>query len=85
MTKQKFEQLSLFEVPTIYKDLTFDYEGNGYKFLGWLNLWKRYPKEYLTCKSLNHKLMDVSRGNRGYENIVSCDTCKIYWKYDSSD
>lgn len=45
---------------------------------------KDYP-EYRKCMDLNHIHIEVSKGNTGYENIVSCPICKIYWKYDSSD
>lgn len=27
----------------------------------------------------------VQHDNRGSENTVSCDACRIYWKYDCSD
>jgi hypothetical protein len=27
----------------------------------------------------------IQHDNRGSENTVSCDVCKIYWKYDCSD
>lgn len=43
-----------------------------------------YP-EYGSCSELKHKVDDVQCNSRGSENIVSCDECKIYWKYDCSD
>ncbi len=43
-----------------------------------------YP-EYGACLELKHKRDDVSHNLRGSENTVSCDICKIYWKYDCSD
>jgi hypothetical protein len=81
------------------KDLSYNYEANGYKFLGWQNGWEyirigeeqgltpnpvKYP-EYSKCREQEHQLIEVRRGDRGYENIVSCPLCKIYWKYDCSD
>lgn len=27
----------------------------------------------------------IQHNSRGSENTVSCDVCKIYWKYDCSD
>jgi hypothetical protein len=54
------------------------------KATGFGYLPKDYP-EYCSCVEANHPRHEVSRGNRGYENTVSCDICKIYWKYDSSD
>jgi hypothetical protein len=43
-----------------------------------------YP-EYTNCRKLGHKVDDIQCNQRGSENVVSCDICKIYWKYDSSD
>lgn len=43
-----------------------------------------YP-EYGKCRRLGHKIDDIAHGSRGSENTVSCDECKIYWKYDCSD
>lgn len=43
-----------------------------------------YP-EYGKCRDQKHPLDEVSHNNRGSENTVSCDVCRIYWKYDCSD
>lgn len=43
-----------------------------------------YP-EYRNCLDSGHKRDSVSHNERGSENTVSCDVCKIYWKYDCSD
>ena len=43
-----------------------------------------YP-EYRKCIDSKHRRMEVNMNQRGSENIVSCPTCKLYWKYDSSD
>ena len=43
-----------------------------------------YP-EYGRCRDAKHKCGEKSMNRRGSENVVWCDTCKIYWKYDSSD
>lgn len=43
-----------------------------------------YP-EYSSCREKKHNLDDISHNNRGSENTVSCDVCKIFWKYDCSD
>ncbi len=96
------------------KDISHNYEANGYKFLGWQNSWhhvyfdedgkqttgdiskgekpkrsfgytKEHHPEYGNCMELSHRRIEVTRDNRGSENIVSCPTCKIYWKYDCSD
>lgn len=45
---------------------------------------KDYPI-YGKCRDSHHKWDEASLSPRGSENIVSCDICKIYWKYDSSD
>ncbi len=60
---------------------------HNYKFLGWMNGWSlnKPPQEYINCHALNHKTDGIQVNQRGTENIVSCDVCKIYWKYDSSD
>lgn len=44
----------------------------------------KYP-EYNACKKQCHKLDDIGHNNRGTENTVSCDICKIYYKYDCGD
>ena len=46
-----------------------------------------YP-EYGACKRLKHKTRNFDNSmfmNRGTDNIVICDECKIYWHYDCSD
>lgn len=66
------------------KDKNYNYDSNGYKFLGWSNGWNEDQIEYLQCKELKHILISVSHDNHGSENTVSCPECKIYWKYDCS-
>ena len=63
---------------------------NNYKSLGWQNSWKfPYSKEeqseYSVCREAEHDIYDIRHNDRGSEHTVSCDICKIYWKYDSSD
>ena len=41
--------------------------------------------EYRNCVDQKHKLDNCQHSPRGSENTVSCDICKIYWKYDCSD
>lgn len=61
-------------------------KASGYKFLGWENsLSVRQIPEYINCQKENHVRDTVHHDNRGVEHTVSCDECKIYWKYDSSD
>lgn len=61
-------------------------KAEGYKFLGWENDSKvRQIPEYIKCHQENHKRDTVDHDNRGLEHTVSCDECKLYWKYDSSD
>jgi hypothetical protein len=64
-----------------------DKKENIYKDLGWENGWREYPPEYKKCVELKHRQNDVDIGppNRGIHHIVTCDTCKIKWHYDSSD
>lgn len=57
----------------------------NYKDLGWQNNWKEAPLEYKECLNLKHVREDYSKSNRGYEHIVTCDICKIVYRYDSSD
>lgn len=61
-------------------------KADGYKFLGWENgrATREHP-EYVSCHNQNHVRDTVHHDNRGNENTVSCDECKVYWKYDSSD
>ncbi len=77
------------------KDADYDYETNGYTFLGWQNSWefttvdghmvaKDQPK-HNDCINAKHTLISVSCNDKGSENVESCPICKIYWKYDSSD
>lgn len=42
-----------------------------------------YP-EYGACRDAKHKTGRKSMNQYGSENIVWCDICKIYYKYDSS-
>lgn len=44
---------------------------------------EKYP-EYRNCRDLKHKLVEIQHTRSGSENTVSCDICKIYWKYDCS-
>ena len=72
----------------------------GYKNLGWLNNWKRKPREqnkicgyenqpeYENCRKLGHRTREINNSlflYRGTENVVICDECKIYYFYDCSD
>jgi hypothetical protein len=49
--------------------------------------------EYCDCLAKGHNDWkkpeghwdNVQHNQRGSENTVSCDVCKIYWKYDCSD
>lgn len=45
---------------------------------------EEYP-EYRQCIDSGHSRDEISHNNRGSENTISCDVCKIYWKYDCSD
>lgn len=71
-----------------WKYVYFDEQGNvttnekEKKSFGYLT--SDYP-EYGKCRDLKHRRIEVQHNNRGSENTVSCDICKIYWKYDSSD
>lgn len=68
-----------------------------YVFLGWQNGWQgtvnngkhEYTKEmypqYRKCIDAGHQRDHISHNQRGSENTVSCDICRIYWKYDCSD
>ena len=71
-----------------WKHVYFDVDGNittddtKIKTFGYTK--EDYP-EYGNCKEQKHKLDEVQHNPRGSENTVSCDICKIYWKYDCSD
>lgn len=41
--------------------------------------------EYTACEEAKHHRDHLQHNQRGSENTVSCDICKIYWKYDCSD
>lgn len=41
--------------------------------------------EHSFCRKQGHKVDEVQHTRTGSENTVSCDECKIYWKYDCSD
>lgn len=45
---------------------------------------EQYP-EYRNCLDSGHKRENLQHDNRGSENTVWCEVCKIYWKYDCSD
>ena len=57
----------------------------GYKYFGWANSWREDPPEVKKCRELNHRTNRISYSNRGLHNTVSCDICKYYYNYDSSD
>ena len=76
----------------LYLDINKALKDANYKFLGWQNEWSRendsedyIVTEYRHCRRLGHTVDHVSHNPRGTENTASCDICKIYWKYDSSD
>jgi hypothetical protein len=45
---------------------------------------EEYPEWYKCQMEEKHKCDEVYHSPRGTENTVSCDICKIYWKYDCS-
>lgn len=57
----------------------------GYKFFGWANGWSKTPDEVESCRLAGHRQDDIQHNIRGSENTCSCNTCRIYWKYDCSD
>jgi hypothetical protein len=71
-----------------WKHVYFDEQGNQTtddklkRSFGYLE--SDYP-EYGKCKRLKHINDEVQHNQRASENTVSCDICKIYWKYDCSD
>jgi hypothetical protein len=60
---------------------------DDYKDLGWVNGWqgKPFPKEYIRCGNLNHKIKETQLSSRGSDYVSVCDICKIYWQLDCSD
>lgn len=52
------------------------------KTFGYLT--KDYP-EYKKCIDADHKRKEKQMTRSGSENVVWCDECKIYYKYDCSD
>jgi hypothetical protein len=71
-----------------WKHVYFDEEGNetNDKLRQKTFVYKTsdYP-EYGKCCDEKHKKDEIQHNMRGSENTVSCDICKIYWKYDCSD
>lgn len=65
--------------------ITLEFIEREYKFLGWENGWNSPKPELDVCKDAKHERRHSFRGNRGHDNTVSCDICKYYFKYDSSD
>lgn len=70
-----------------WRHVYFDKEGNvtddpekRYSF-GYL---PEDQPEYCKCRELGHRTKNVQNTPSGSENTVSCDICKIYWKYDCS-
>lgn len=59
----------------------------GYNFMGWENGWGEMnkPNGFLKCKKAEHSLKSKQHNNRGSNNTVWCEECKIFWKYDCSD
>lgn len=55
--------------------------------LGWANGWNCTPTALLRCQEKRHKPKDedVGADRRGIEHVVSCDRCKIVYRYDSGD
>jgi hypothetical protein len=50
----------------------------------WIHPREDHP-EYWACRDAGHVPDTVLHNVRGTENTVSCDKCKIYWKYDCGD
>lgn len=46
---------------------------------------EKHPEWHICQMEHKHKTDEVYHSPRGTENTVSCDVCKIYWKYDCSD
>lgn len=67
------------------KEINTKLKEANYKFYGWENAWGHVPEEVKNCLNQSHKIDFVEHDKRGMENTASCDVCKIYWKYDSSD
>lgn len=58
---------------------------NGFKFIGYLNDPEtRTNPAYINCQNSDHERNQVDN-NETCDHTISCDICKIYWKYDSSD
>ena len=55
-----------------------------YKDFDWQNGWAETPERVKECINEGHKRHDVQITRNGSENIVSCDICKYYYKYDCS-
>lgn len=56
----------------------------GYKFLGWMNGWVTVPQECKHCRE-NHHSQKTIDDYQTCDHTISCDVCKIFWKYDSGD
>ena len=82
--KAKCEKTKAFIEANI-KPSNYDYDANGYTFLGWENTWIEEPQLLKECRAKNHEYVETKIGRKGMDNTVSCPVCKIYWKYDCSD
>jgi len=81
--REKEENKDFYKINA--KSANYNYDSNGYTFLGWQNTWEGEPKILQECRAKNHRYIEVKVGNKGMDNTVSCHICKIYWKYDCSD
>jgi hypothetical protein len=85
MSKDLFMEIKEEELSKEETAISLETVENTYKFLGWENGWNSPIPELDVCHEAKHKRRFSSKGNRGHENTVSCDICKYYFKYDSSD
>ena len=68
----------------VYVDKDGNVTNDKEKYIGATYMPDKYP-EFCACRDANHKQDEIQHNQRGSENTVSCDICKIYWKYDCSD
>lgn len=59
-------------------------KNENYRYLGWMNRWKKTPLEVKNCNNLHHTKQDKMFSFSGSYCIVYCEICKYYYNYDCS-
>jgi hypothetical protein len=63
------------------------HEAQPFYDFGFENGWAEVPAPVTDCRTAKHAVTDIDRGprSRGLDHVVTCQTCRIIYHYDSGD